>query len=617
MANLLEDIQCAGKGNGVNILKLIDEGPFQMGTLKETLTEGTEGALHLGPERPRVYSDLTSKDKDRYNANIRATNILLQGLPNDIYSLINHYTDAKGQGNNARGTGAAGYGGAQNRVRYANPGQARQIKCYNCNGIGPLARNCTQPKRPHNSKYFKDKMLLMQAQENGVALDEEQLLFIAADDCDAFDSDVDEAPTAQTLFMANLSFVDLIYDKSSPSYDSNVLSEVHDHDHYQDVVCKHHEVHDMHGDVQPNYVVDSHSDYMSDSNMIPYDQYVKDNAVQVAQKLSSFAELEARFPEQFHNYQQQRRCLQEDREEIDLVPIAGEVVTTVGVETSKPKAKGIVLQEPSETPTPADSFQQPSKAKDKGKAIMIEPEKPLKRKDQIMINEEVTRNLEAQMQAELEEEERLARQKEEEANIALIESWDNTRYDGCRFEKAAEDSSKRAAGKLEQEDAKRQRIEEENESAKLKRCLEIIPNNDEDVTIKATPLSSKSPTIVDYKIYKEGMKSFQNHQSRCCNILDPPITLCHPPPTQYLVHKSLAASCRHVAASYWTAASDVAPTSAPVSAGQLRSTPANHGGDRRSTVAVNDVRPWRTTVDCRWTTVDHHRTTDQWWLVGS
>ncbi|GJW16611.1 hypothetical protein Tco_0024047 [Tanacetum coccineum] len=56
---------------------------------------GTEGALHLGPERPRVYSDLSPEDKERYNADIRATNILLQGLPNDIYTLINHYTDAK------------------------------------------------------------------------------------------------------------------------------------------------------------------------------------------------------------------------------------------------------------------------------------------------------------------------------------------------------------------------------------------------------------------------------------------------------------------------------------------------------------------------------------------
>ncbi|GKE96064.1 hypothetical protein Tco_1580919 [Tanacetum coccineum] len=164
-------------------------------------------------------------------------------------------------------------------------------------------------------KYFKDKMLLMQAQENGVALDEEQLLFIAggqdnagdedvdeqhvqdlalnvdnlfqADDCNAFDSDVDKAPMAPTMFMANLPSANPVYDEADPSYDSDTLSDVHDHDHYQDVVCKHHEEHEMHDDVQPNYVLDSHVDYTSDSNMIPYDQYVKDNAVPVVQSIVS------------------------------------------------------------------------------------------------------------------------------------------------------------------------------------------------------------------------------------------------------------------------------------------------------------------------------------------
>ncbi|GKE14504.1 hypothetical protein Tco_1422081, partial [Tanacetum coccineum] len=54
------------------------------------------------------------------------------------------------------------------------------------------------------------------------------------------------------------------------------------------------------------------------------------------------------------------------------------------------------------------------------------PEVPLKKKDQVALDEEMARNLKAQLQAELIEEKRLARQKEEEANIALIKSWDNT-----------------------------------------------------------------------------------------------------------------------------------------------------------------------------------------------
>nr|GFA37735.1 hypothetical protein [Tanacetum cinerariifolium] len=46
-----------------------------------------------------------------------------------------------------------------------------------------------------------------------------------AEDCDAFDSDVDEDPTAQTMFMANLSSADPITDEAGPSYDSDILSE--------------------------------------------------------------------------------------------------------------------------------------------------------------------------------------------------------------------------------------------------------------------------------------------------------------------------------------------------------------------------------------------------------
>nr|GEX81245.1 hypothetical protein [Tanacetum cinerariifolium]GEX81257.1 hypothetical protein [Tanacetum cinerariifolium]GEX82507.1 hypothetical protein [Tanacetum cinerariifolium] len=221
---------------------------------------------------------------------------------------------------NPWGGNAAGYGEAQNRAGSANqgqarPDQARTVKCYNCNGTGHIARNCTQPKRPQNSEYFKDKMLLMQAQENGVALDVEQLLFLAggpdnafdddvneqpiqdlalnmdnvfqAEDCDAFDLDVDEAPTAQTMFMANLSSVDPITDEAEPSYDLDILSKVQDHDQYLDDTCAYQEEHVMHDSVQLDHVVDLHADHTCISNMIPYDQYVKDNDVSVVHSTAS------------------------------------------------------------------------------------------------------------------------------------------------------------------------------------------------------------------------------------------------------------------------------------------------------------------------------------------
>ncbi|GJY89771.1 hypothetical protein Tco_0504967 [Tanacetum coccineum] len=67
------------KDNGENIMNSVTKGPFQMGTMRDTLTEGGEGALHLGPERARVFADLSAEQKDRYKADIRATNIILQG----------------------------------------------------------------------------------------------------------------------------------------------------------------------------------------------------------------------------------------------------------------------------------------------------------------------------------------------------------------------------------------------------------------------------------------------------------------------------------------------------------------------------------------------------------
>ncbi|GJZ38305.1 hypothetical protein Tco_0584496 [Tanacetum coccineum] len=144
--------------------------------------EGTEGALHLGLERPRVYSDLSPEDKERgmwdsiwiscyaylkqHEARANENKMMLDRFTQhtvDPLALMSNGQQNRGQGSNARGAGEAGYRGAQNIVGNANPGQARQ-------GLCPL----------NVDNVFQ------------------------ADDYDAFDFDVDEAPMATAVFMANL-----------------------------------------------------------------------------------------------------------------------------------------------------------------------------------------------------------------------------------------------------------------------------------------------------------------------------------------------------------------------------------------------------------------------------
>ncbi|GJZ84157.1 putative ribonuclease H-like domain-containing protein [Tanacetum coccineum] len=101
-------------------------------------------------------------------------------------------------------------------------------------------------------------------------------------------------------------------------------------------------------------------------------------------------------------------------------------ITTAGDDTTttRPKDRGVVVQEPSEFRVPQEI--KPSSSKDKGKGIMIEPEVPLKRKDQIALDEQIARDIQAKLDVELLEEQKLARKPEKEAKIALIDSWENT-----------------------------------------------------------------------------------------------------------------------------------------------------------------------------------------------
>ncbi|GJU39183.1 hypothetical protein Tco_1192140 [Tanacetum coccineum] len=256
-------------------------------------------------------------------------------------------------------------------------------------------------------------------------------------------------------------------------------------------------------------------------------------------------------------------------------------------------------------------------AKDKGKAKMIELEKPLKKKDQILIDEEIAQKLQAQLNAELEEEEKLAKQREEDENIT---EWDNVqamidadyelatrlqaqeqeeltveeksklfvelmnkrkkhfarlrakkqrrkpptksqrRNQMCTYLKnmagfthnqlknkifdkvqkafdktmgwidsfvsinsevvkrgkekdegsvtrAEESSSKRASTELEQERIKKQKIDDNQEEAEMKKHMEIVVD-EEEIAVDAIPLATMAPIIVDWKIIKEGKMGY-------------------------------------------------------------------------------------------------------------
>nr|GEV97001.1 hypothetical protein [Tanacetum cinerariifolium] len=87
---------------------------------------------------------------------------------------------------------------------FHHPSQQRVVKCFNYQGEGHMARQCPKPKRKRDATWFRDKVLLVEAQGSAYQVD----------DLDAYDSDYDDFSTAKAVLMANLS-----------SYKSDVLSK--------------------------------------------------------------------------------------------------------------------------------------------------------------------------------------------------------------------------------------------------------------------------------------------------------------------------------------------------------------------------------------------------------
>nr|GEU51442.1 uncharacterized mitochondrial protein AtMg00810-like [Tanacetum cinerariifolium] len=146
--------------------------------------------------------------------------------------------------------------------------------------------------------------------------------------------------------------------------------------------------------------------------------------------------------------------------------------TTITAASSRPKAKGLIIYEQEQAPTPIVSLQQPSQVKDKGKGKMVEPEpvKKLSTKDMLMLNEELALKL----QDEEEEEGRLTKEKAQQIK------------EKAKAEVMKQESLKRTGDEREQERSKK-KVKDDKESKELKKCLENILDDGDDVTIDATP----------------------------------------------------------------------------------------------------------------------------------
>ncbi|GJZ68144.1 retrovirus-related pol polyprotein from transposon TNT 1-94 [Tanacetum coccineum] len=267
------ELYMMNRQHGRMILESVENGPLVWPTIEEN-----------GVTRLRKYYELSATDAIQADCDIKATNIILQGLPPEftITFILHHHPSLKWnlfpQGDKflfATGTTRT----YTPRASGSNSGKQRTVICYNCKGEGHMSKQCTKPKKKQDDSWFKDKVLMVQAQANGQILHEEELAFLAdpettegqakqtvithnaayqADDLDAYDSDCDELNTSKVALMANLSH-----------YGSDVLAEVHNPNNINNNMINQ-DVQARPSSEKSSVVNHSETEITSDSDIIPY-----------------------------------------------------------------------------------------------------------------------------------------------------------------------------------------------------------------------------------------------------------------------------------------------------------------------------------------------------------
>nr|GFA80047.1 hypothetical protein [Tanacetum cinerariifolium] len=280
------------------ILELVENGPLIWPMIEEN-----------GMTRTKKNAELFAAERIQVDCDMKAPNIILQGLPADIYSLVNHHRVSKDLLKrvqllmqeqfqvNTKFLNSL----PPERSKFVNDVQlvkdlhttnfdqlheyleqhelhANEVRlavlvfslgddliaCLN-KAVAFLitvasSRQCTQPMRPRNAAWYKDKATIVEAHEAGHILDEKQF----TEDLDTYDSGCDDISNAKAVLMANIS-----------NYGSNVISEV---PHYETCLndMENQSVHTMQ-DFKHTPVVDvTDNEITSDSNIILFSQYLQE-----------------------------------------------------------------------------------------------------------------------------------------------------------------------------------------------------------------------------------------------------------------------------------------------------------------------------------------------------
>nr|GEU78724.1 2-methylene-furan-3-one reductase-like [Tanacetum cinerariifolium] len=185
------------------------------------------------------------------------------------------------------------------------------------------------------------------------------------------------------------------------------------------------------------------------------------------------------------------------------------------VAASTKKRKRVVIRDPEEESTTIISAD--TKSKDKGKGIMVEEPKPMKKKQQVEMDEEYARKLHQELNKDIDWDVAIEHVKQKAKEDPAVQRYKGMSYDEIhpiievmfnsnvdfilKTKEQMDEEERRAIQSINetpaQKAAKRRRLNEEVKD--LKRHLEIVPDEYDDVYTEATPLARKV-LVVDYEI---------------------------------------------------------------------------------------------------------------------